>query len=112
MTPAEFWDSTVYEVELRVRAHAKRKREAWERTAQLAAWIANNVSAFGRKRALRVSDLIRMPDEEVEVPVFTSREELAAWHREQKRKWLAQEFGVDPDEITDEDIDNFPYDTD
>lgn len=109
MTPAEFWDATIYEVELRVRAYHKRKREMWELAAQQAAWIANNVSAFGRKRALRVSDLIRMPDEEAEVPEFTSVEQLRAWHREQKRKWLAEEFGVDPDDITDDDIDNFPY---
>lgn len=110
MSAEEFWSATICEVEMHVRAYHKRKLEMWELAAQQAVWIANNVSAFGRKRALRVSDLIRKPEDETEVPEFSSREELRTWHREQKRKWLAEEFGVDPDDITDEDIDSFPYD--
>ena len=60
MTPAEFDSATPREVQLRLEALDQADADAWQRTAQLAAWV---LGSFGAK--LTADDLLGKPKPQV-----------------------------------------------
>lgn len=60
--PEQFWGLTMYEFELKAKAHSKKTREEWERAAQQTVWIVNSFRQKGQ-RALKLNDLIKDPNE-------------------------------------------------